>query len=339
MTITTERLVPKRSSPPRTGLYYLGGLLAFVAVYALVQMLFETETLNLVDYRVLVQICIYIIAASSMNLINGVTGQFSLGHAGFMAVGGYTAAACTHLLHWPFAPALLAGGLTAGLLGVLVGLPTLRLRGDYLAIATIGMGEIVRVVFENIHAFGGAGGFTGIMPPAPLFHLGSSDYALWGWAFLCMALTLLLITHFVRSSHGRACVAIREDELAAETIGINIVFFKVLAFSVGAAFAGVAGGLLAHFNYTITPDSAGFLKSVEILVMVVLGGLGSIAGSAIAATLLTLVNYFTADLQALRMVIYAVLLVVLMIFLPRGLLGKGIRLPRWPWRKERADVA
>ncbi len=154
-----------------------------------------------------------------------------------------------------------------------------------------------------------------------------------------MALTVLLITHFVRSSHGRACIAIREDELAAETMGINTVFFKVLAFCVGAAFAGMAGGLLAHLNCTITPDSAGFLTSVQILVMVVLGGLGSIPGSVVAAILLTLVNYLTADMSTWRMVIYAVLLVVLMIFRPQGLLGRDLRWRRWLQRKERADVA
>jgi len=327
------------------------GLFGFVAVYALVQLVLEHppqegcysifgyQLYTAVLYRVLVQMCVFIIAAVSMNLINGITGQFSLGHAGFMAVGGYLAAACSSLLHWPFAVALLVGGIAAALLGLLVGLPTLRLRGDYLAIATIGMGEIVRVLFENIQAFGGAGGFSGIMPPAPLLHLGSDEYALWGWAVLCMALTLLLITNFVRSSHGRACIAIREDELAAETMGINTTFFKVLAFCVGAAFAGIAGGLLAHLNYTITPDSAGFLMSVQILVMVVLGGLGSIAGSVMAAILLTLVNNQTADMSTWRMVIYAVLLVVLMIFRPQGLLGRGLHLSRWLKRRERADVA
>jgi len=339
---TTTRL-PKRI-PLFRAAAWLG---AFLLIYLAGQWLFDTGTISKSFYMAAVQICIFIIAAVSLNLITGITGQFSLGHAGFMTVGAYTAAVLTHDVHAPFPLALLAGGVMAGALGVLVGLPTLRLRGDYLAIATLGMGEIVRVIFENIPSLGGASGFTGIRKPAPLFGLGDDGFALWGWSILFTVLTLLLISQFIRSSHGRACIAIREDELAAETMGITTVRFKVLAFSVGALFAGIAGGLLAHLVRTITPANAGFLKSVEILVMVVLGGLGSLSGSTIAAAVLTIINFATSDLStvtlpfvketsALRTVIYALLLVLLMIFRPHGLWSGRLRLP---WRRGVRDVA
>lgn len=314
---------------------------AFFIIYFLGLYLAQIDNEARYHYRAVIAICIFITAAVSLNLINGITGQFSLGHAGFMTVGGYVAAALTRDAGASFPLALLVGGAAAALLGVLVGLPTLRLRGDYLAIATLGMGEIVRVVFENIQPWGGAGGFSGIRTPKPLFPLEGHPFALWGWSLLVMMLTLFLISRFVRSSHGRACVAIREDELAAETVGIDVVRFKVLAFSVGAFFAGIAGGLLAHLVRTIMPSDAGFLKSVEILVMVVLGGLGSLTGSVIAAAVLTVINFITADSSiwpaflynhlaepaALRNVVYALLLVLLMIFRPHGL---------WPGRRKEA---
>ncbi len=299
------------------------GVLCFLAVFAAGQWCLQTGVIDTYYYRALVQMCVFIIAAASLNLINGITGQFSLGHAGFMTLGGYTAAVLTRDYGCPFPLALLAGAVLAGLLGMLVGLPTLRLRGDYLAIATIGMGEVVRVVFENIQRYGGPSGFSGIRTPASLF--GPAHFSLWGWGMLCCGLTLFCINQFIHSSHGRACIAIREDELAAETLGIRCVRYKVLAFCVGAAFAGVAGGLLAHLVRIVMPDQAGFLKSVEVLVMVVLGGLGSLSGTVIAAIFLTLVNFFTANLAAWRMVIYALLLILVMLWQP----GK-----RWRnWRR------
>lgn len=300
------------------------GVLLFLAIFAGGQWCLQTGVVDAYYYRALVQICIFIIAAASLNLINGITGQFSLGHAGFMTVGGYTAAVLTRDYACPFPLALLAGAVLAGLLGIVVGLPTLRLRGDYLAIATIGMGEVVRVVFENIQRYGGPSGLSGIRTPAPLF--GPAHFSLWGWGMLCCGLTLFCINQFIHSSHGRACIAIREDELAAETLGIRCVRYKVLAFCVGAAFAGVAGGLLAHLVRIVIPDQAGFLKSVEVLVMVVLGGLGSLTGTVFSAIFLTLVNFFTADLTvyhpnmaAWRMVIYALLLILVMLIQPQRL--------------------
>lgn len=253
---------------------------------------------------------INIILAVSLNLIVGFTGQLALGHAGFMAVGAYVSAVFTLKLGQPYLLAVLAGSLAAGLVGIVIGLPTLRLRGDYLAIATLGFGEIVRGLLVNIEYVGGAAGLNGI-----------PKMTNWTWLFLFTVATVLLIKNFINSSHGRACIAIREDEIAADAMGINTTFYKVLAFSIGAFFAGLAGALYAHYFFLIQPQSFSFLKSFDALVMVVLGGLGSLTGSIIAASAITILNMALQSFGALRMVIYAVLLILVMIFRPQGLLG------------------
>ena len=186
----------------------------------------------------IILICVNVIMAASLNLINGYTGQFSLGHAGFMAVGAYVGVVSTVNFHLPLIVALILGAACAGLLGFLIGLPTLRLRGDYLAIATLGLGEIIRIVIMNIEYVGGAAGFKGIP------HL--TNFA---WVFFAMLFCLFFIKNFVNSSHGRACIAIRENEIAAEAMGVNTTKYKVMAFTIGAAFAGIAGGLFAHQFY------------------------------------------------------------------------------------------
>lgn len=253
---------------------------------------------------------INIILAVSLNLIVGFTGQLALGHAGFMAIGAYVSAVMTLKLGQPFLLAVVVGSLATGLVGVLIGLPTLRLRGDYLAIATLGFGEIVRGLLINIDYVGGAAGLNGI-----------PKMTNWTWLFIFTVGTVLLIKNFINSSHGRACIAIREDEIAADAMGINTTFYKVLAFSIGAFFAGLAGALYAHYFFLIQPGTFSFLKSFDALVMVVLGGLGSITGSIIAASGITLLNAALQSFGALRMVIYAVLLVIVMIFRPQGLMG------------------
>ena len=207
---------------------------------------------------------INVIMAVSLNLINGYTGQFSLGHAGFMAVGAYVGVVLTTFFHLPFAVALLAGGAAAGFLGFLVGIPTLRLRGDYLAIATLGMSEIIRISIMNIDYVGGAAGFKGI-----------PHHTTFAWVFFIMLFSLFFIKNFVNSTDGRACLAIRENEVAAESMGVNTTKYKVMAFTIGAAFAGVAGGLFAHSFYLISPNSFTFMQSFNYLIMVVMGGLGS----------------------------------------------------------------
>ena len=253
---------------------------------------------------------INIILAASLNLINGYTGQFSLGHAGFMAVGAYVGVVLTTNFQMAFPVAILAGGVTAGLLGALIGLPTLRLRGDYLAIATLGLGEIVRIVIINVPYVGGAAGFKGIQ------HL--TDFT---WVFFLMLATLFLIKNFVNSRHGRACLAIRENEIAAESMGVNTTVYKVLAFTIGAFFAGVAGVLFGHNMYILSPASFTFMQSFNILIMVVMGGLGSMTGSIAGALVVTFLSAALASFPNARMIIYALALILLMFYRPQGLFG------------------
>lgn len=254
---------------------------------------------------------INIILAASLNLINGFTGEFSLGHAGFMAVGAYAGGVITTNLGLPFPLAIVVGMLAAAVAGVIVGLPTLRLRGDYLAIATLGFGEIVRVVLMNIDYVGGASGLKGI-----------PDVVNWPIIFFSVVLSLLLIKNFIGSSHGRACLAVRENDLAAQMMGVNITYYKVLAFVVGAALAGLAGVLYAHYYTIIQPKEFSFMLTFDVLVMVMVGGLGSLTGSVVGAVLLTTASAFLQAIPELRMVLYALLLIISAVFRPQGLLGE-----------------
>jgi branched-chain amino acid transport system permease protein len=252
-----------------------------------------------------------------LNLINGHTGQFSLGHAGFMAIGGYTAASLTLALSQKFPAAatpvlftgaLLAGGLTAALAGLAVGVPTLRLRGDYLAIVTLGFGEIIRVIFENMDCVGAASGLKGI-----------PNYTSFFWVWSLAAVTVFVITCLVNSTYGRGFIAVHDDEVAASAMGINPTKYKVTAFVVGAFFAGIAGGLYAHHKQFLSPTGFDFMKSIDIVVMVILGGMGRTTGVIIAAILLTLLPEFLRGLAEYRMILYALLIIVLMIARPQGL--------------------
>jgi branched-chain amino acid transport system permease protein len=259
---------------------------------------------------------INIILAVSLNLINGYTGQFSLGHAGFMAVGAYTAAVITNqfgelnqfLSGAVFLGALLAGGLLAALAGLLVGIPTLRLRGDYLAIVTLGFGEIIRVIFQNMQSVGGARGLS-------VMHGWTNFF----WAFGFAAVTVYVVTALVHSTYGRGFIAVRDDEVAASAMGISTTRYKVTAFVVGAFFAGIAGGLYAHSKQFITPGGFGFMQSIAIVVMVILGGMGNTIGVIIAAILLTLLPEFLRPVAEYRMIIYSLLLIILMLTRPQGL--------------------
>jgi branched-chain amino acid transport system permease protein len=277
---------------------------------------------------------INIILAVSLNLINGYTGQFSLGHAGFMAVGAYTAAVITNqfgelntfLSGAVFPGALLAGGLLAAVAGLLVGIPTLRLRGDYLAIVTLGFGEIIRVIFQNMNAVGAARGLS-------VMHGWTNFF----WAFSFAAVTVYVVTALVHSTYGRGFIAVRDDEVAASAMGINTTKYKVTAFVVGAFFAGIAGGLYAHSKQFITPGGFGFMQSISIVVMVILGGMGNTIGVILAAVLLTLLPEGLRAIAGIehipgiarefplswvgdaRMIIYSLLLVVLMLTRPQGL--------------------
>jgi branched-chain amino acid transport system permease protein len=288
----------------------LSALAACIALYAIVMALMETEMIGAFWQLNIVLICINIILAVSLNLITGFTGQFSIGHAGFMAVGAYLSAVFTVKLGMSFGVAILAGAGAAAILGFAIGLPTLRLQGDYLAIATLGLGEIIRITILNIPYVGGASGLMGI-----------PRYTNFTWAFFAMVITVFFIKNFINSSHGRACISIRENEIAAEAMGVDTTKYKVLAFTIGAAFAGVAGGLFSHYFYIAHPASFTFMKSFDILTMVVLGGMGSITGSITSAILLTFISAALASYPEWRMVIYSLLLIILMIYRPQGLFG------------------
>ncbi len=290
-----------------------------------------------------------VILAVSLNIVNGMTGQFSIGHAGFMAVGAYTAGKLSLLLkdvaisglpgtvsdQVQFVGTLLAGGVAAAICGFMVGLPSLRLRGDYLAIVTLGFGEIIRVVVQNLEVFGRALGLSGIPQPRASSRSGSAC-SWWCW--------------WRGGSSGAptagALWAIREDEVAAEAMGVDTTGYKVRAFVISSFFAGVAGGLFAHFVPIINPGSFTFVKSIEVVVMVVAGGLGSTTGAIVAAVFLTLLPEALRSLflnigadaslaqkvDQIRMPIYGILLVILMLVRPQGLFGTREIwdvLPRW----------
>jgi branched-chain amino acid transport system permease protein len=284
-------------------------LILAVLIYGLGQGLIQTGILNAFYSNMLILMIINIILAVSLHLVIGITGQFSIGHAGFLAVGAYVSAIITMKFELPFVLAIIIGGIVAALAGLLVGIPTLRLRGDYLAIATLGFGEIIRIVFLNIEYVGGAAGMM------------VSNMTTWTSAFVCLVITILVISNFTNSRHGRACIAIRENEIAADAMGINTTFYKVVAFAIGSFFAGIAGGLFSHNFYIIQPTNFGFLKSFDILIFVVLGGLGSLSGSVIAAILLTIISTYLQQYPETRMIIYSLVLVVVMLYRPQGLMG------------------
>ncbi len=301
-----------------------GTLLAIAIVWGIDWI--GSRALNPYLYRVLVLCSINVMLALSLNLVNGITGQFSIGHAGFMAVGAYASAAYTvyavPLLFGPgyasngwltaagFVLAILVGGLASAVAGFLVGLPSMRLRGDYLAIVTLGFGEIIRVAILNIDAVGGARGFAGIPQRTNL-----------AWVLGGAWLTFVVIRNLMRSYHGRALLAIREDEIAAEALGVPTTRYKVTAFVIGAFFAGTAGALFSHYTYLHT-NSFTFMKSIEVVIMVVLGGMGSLTGSILGAILLTTLPELLRFASAERLIIYSLLLIVLMIARPQGILGR-----------------
>lgn len=281
-------------------------------IYLLVTIFEKTGVLLSYHVQILSLCCINIILVVSLNLVNGFTGQFSIGHAGFLAVGAYSSAYLTINYDIPFLAAIAIAGILAGIVGLMIGLPALRLKGDYLAIATLGFGEIIRVIILNTPAVGGARGLAGI-----------PNYTSFGIAYTIAIITVVVITNFVNSDHGRACLAVREDEIAAESLGIHSTYFKALAFWLGAVFAGIAGALFSHYLQYMapTPSQIGFLKSIDILIMVVLGGLGSITGSVTAAIVLTILPELLRGFAEYRMIIYPILLIAMMIYRPEGLLA------------------
>lgn len=273
--------------------------------------------------QILIYIGINLILAMSLNLINGFTGQFSLGHAGFMSIGAYVMAYVTTQVvpsTWLSPPVfwcvLLLSGAAAAVAGLLIGLPSLRLRGDYLAIVTLGFGEIVRVVIQNMTVLGGPRGYTAI---PKLTHFGD--------VFAVAILCVLGLFFLMRSTYGKGFLAVRDDELAAEAMGVSTTRYKVTAFVLSSFFAGIAGGLYAGYITYITPGQFGFMKSIEIVVMVIVGGMGSIPGVVLSSVLLTALPEFLR-VSEYRMILYALCLIALMMLRPQGLfagIGKRLR--------------
>jgi branched-chain amino acid transport system permease protein len=273
---------------------------------------------------------VYVILATSLNLINGITGQFSVGHMGFAAVGAYVCGTFTTLA-WKlpndgsfstillFVAALVLGGIGAAIVGFLIGMPALRLKGDYLAIVTLGFGEIIRTIINNIDAVGGPRGLLGI-PQLSNFTI----------IFIATLLTVLILRYLVYSSHGRAMISVREDATAADLVGINTTKYKVWAFVIGAFFAGIAGGLLAHLIQLAHPTQYGFYASFLVLIVVYIGGVGSMTGSILAAFVLTILEKYLLPMGLQmaglgvewRMVIYSLLLILVMIYRPEGLMPR-----------------
>jgi branched-chain amino acid transport system permease protein len=269
---------------------------------------------------VLITIGINIILCTSLNLVNGYMGEFSVGHAGFMSLGAYASGVFTTKFFpdtaWAFFPSIILGGLLAALIGLLLGLLSFKTRGDYLAIITLAFLMIVKSAFENISYVGGPRGLLGIDNSTTL-----------AWTFFWTVLSVWAIRNLVYSKFGRAILAIREDEIAANAMGVRTREAKLLAFVVSSFFGGVAGALFAHQLQFINPSTFDIVKSTEILVMVYLGGIASIGGSILGAVLFTLLSQFLQPLGTWRMVILPLLLVLLMIFRPRGIMG----LKEFPW--------
>lgn len=277
-------------------------------IFLFFSLLIYKEILNSYYERILILICINIILALSLNLILGFTGQFTLGHSGFMAIGAYASAMLTIKLNLAFPLALLSGGILAAIIGFLIGIPTLKLKGDYLAITTLGFCQIIVVIIQNIPQIGGAQGLTGIP--------GKTNFA---WAFFIMIASIIVIYNIVHSSQGRAMISVREDEIAAEAMGINTTKYKIMAFVVGAFFAGVAGGIYSHYMMYIEPQTFNFLKSTDFVVYVVLGGIGNIPGCILSTIVLTYLPEGLRGFGDLRMVIYPILLIAIMILNAKGI--------------------
>ena len=299
------------SMPVRYGINTTLLVLFLVAANAIT----ESGMLGRAQNAIIIQVGFFIILAVSLNIVTGYLGQLPLGHAGFMAVGAYAGA-----LFWragvlpgvfSIAGGLIAAGLTAALFGVFIGVPALRLRGDYLAIITLGFGEIIRVMLTNLDGI--TYGARGLM--------GFPRYSSFLVVYTCVILTCATIHLIMKSRHGRAILSIKENEIAAESCGVNTTYYKILAFVVSAFFAGIAGALFAGNQGLLLPANFDFMTSINILMIVVLGGLGSMFGSVIAAVVLTFLPFLLQPLAEYRMIIYSLMLIIVMIFKPTGLMG------------------
>lgn len=301
-------------------------IVCIVALYFLIMFLKQVGVVNNYYIQILMYVGVNIMMTASLNLVNGFTGQFCIGHAGFMSLGAYGAAIVTTMvfdglkvtgfMQTPvFLLGLLAGGVVAACIGFLIGLPTLKLKGDYLAIVTLAFGEIVRAFLRLVQPIGGARGMIGIPMWGTL-----------GWVFVLATITLYLCRNIIYSRFGRAFIAIRDNEIAADAMGINTTRYKIISFVFAAFIAGVAGGLYAHVVGFIQPDTFSFAKSSDYLVYLYAGGIGSFTGSILGATILTIIPEALRFLANWRIVIYALALIIIMLYRPTGLCG-GRELP------------
>lgn len=297
---------------------YAVNLIAVMLLYGTMVVLSESGVLNKYYSGILVFVCINIMLAVSLNLTTGCLGQIALGHAGFMSIGAYTAALFTKWLavsgaggYLGYFGGLILGGLLAAVFGFIIGLPALRLKGDYLAIITLGFGEIIRTIIENLQFTGGAQGLRSI-----------DKFSTLPVASAICIISVCLLTTLMRSRHGRAILSIREDDIASEAAGIHNTYYRTMAFTIAAFFAGVAGGVYAHYIGILGAKNFNFTRSVEIIIIVVLGGLGSFTGSIIAAIILTILPELLRDFNDYRMLVYSIALVLIMIFKPSGIFGR-----------------
>ncbi|HWR61539.1 MAG TPA: branched-chain amino acid ABC transporter permease [Clostridia bacterium] len=253
---------------------------------------------------------INLMAVLGLSLLTGFTGLFSFGHAGFMAIGGYTSAIMTVNFGWPFIPALLAGALAAALVSAAIGKITLNLKGDYFCIATLGFGEATRLVLDNVQVFGGARGWPGIPNYTSLINV-----------IIINIIAVILLANLIRSRQGRSMIAVREEELASQIVGINVFRHKLISLMMSAAYAGIAGGLMAHYMTFLQPKMFSLVKSTELTIIVIFGGLGSISGSVLGALILTSLPEILRSFSNWRLVIYGLAVIFIMISRPEGLMG------------------
>jgi branched-chain amino acid transport system permease protein len=315
-------------APPRWPLR-IGAAVVGLAALSGLSLVLEGALIEYVQ-RIILLAGINVILAVSLNLINGTTGQFSIGHAGFMAIGAYGCAFVGVQLAPAIASvfgegrladgvtfnvALVIGALGAGFSGLCVGLPSLRLKGDYLAIVTLGFGEIIRISFNNATFLGAATGYFGDSPA------GLPAYTSLFWVYFWVVIVIIAIWNVTFSQTGRSLLAIREDEIAAEAMATPTTRLKIVAFSLSAAGAGIAGGLFAHMQAGIRPEDFRFDKSIDMIVMIIVGGLGSVSGAALGGVFVAVSLELMRDLHEYRLVLYALLLIVIMLVRPEGLLG------------------
>ena len=306
---------------------YLMCAIGVVVLFGILMGVCESGMASAYIKGIMMTICIAIIMTTSLNLTIGVLGQLTLGCCGFEAIGAYSAALLSKLLvangvamdpTLRFLLTTLVGGVIACIFGILVGIPALRLHGDYLAIITLGFGEIIRVIIQNLKVAGGMGLDKGAAGQALI---GIDRLANLYVVFWITVVTVVLLFMFARSRYGRAVKAIRDDEIAASASGINITYMKVLVFAISAFFAGIAGGIFAQYIGSLNPSMAGWLQSINYVIMVVFGGMGSLTGSIVAAVGLTILPELLRAFSAYRMLVYSVVLVIIMVFRPQGLFG------------------